>query len=253
MAETTIEKNIPVRTASASVFLSLVMPAYNEGSKIEADLAKVRGYFQTREYPYEIIVVDDGSADDTSDKVLRQQQVGGGRIRLVRYSRNRGKGFAVKTGVAEADGRYILFADAGSCVPYDEVERGLALLEQGCDIAIGSRGMRESVLVVKQPLYRRLGSRVFGVIVRHLLGLQDIQDTQCGFKLFRREAAKELFGSQRTEGFMFDIEMLFAARRKGYRIVQFPVDWSNDPDSRFKPVSGSFRNLMELLRIVWHR
>ena len=148
----------------------------------------------------------------------------------------------------QASGRYRLFADAGLCVPYSEIEKGLALLESGADVAIGSRKMAESQVVEQQAGYRRIGSSVFRLLVRNWMGLCD-SDTQCGFKLFTAKAAEQLFSAARIDGFMFDAEMLINARKFGLTVKEFPVEWRADPDSRYKPFSGSLRNLLELVRI----
>lgn len=236
-------------------YLSVVIPAYNEAAKIEEDLHRACAYFAGAGYRYEILVVDDGSDDDTADRV-RKFERHGHPVTLVSYRPNRGKGRAVKTGVLRAAGRYVLFADAGGCVPYADVEKAFRRLADGFDVAIGSRGVSDARIVVRQSWYRRLGSMVFGFLVHHGMGLRDVADTQCGFKLFTRKAARDLFSRQRVDGFMFDIEMLVNARRHGYRVAEFGVSWSNDPDSRFRVVSGSVCNVKELLCILrgrWQR
>src|SRR5262245_60171573 len=148
----------------------------------------------------------------------------------------------------QAKGRFRLFADAGLCVPFSEAAKGLALLESGADVVIGSRKLAESQVVEKQAGYRRIGSAVFGLLVRNWMGLR-YSDTQCGFKLFTAQAAERLFSSARIDGFMFDAETLVNARRLGLTVREFPVEWRADPDSRYKPFSGSLRNLFELVRI----
>ncbi len=232
--------------------ISVVIPAYNEGAKILTDLQRACAYLSGAGYRYEVVVVDDGSTDDTSDKV-RKFQRDGQPVKLLGYAGNRGKGFAVKTGMLQAAGRHLLFADAGGCVPYAELEKGRRRLDEGWDVAIGSRGLGESRVRVKQPWYRQLGSRAFGFLVHHAMGLGEFADTQCGFKIFRREVAHALFGASRIDGFMFDIEMLVNARRMGYRVCEFPVEWTADPDSRFRIVAGSARNTRELFRIFFGR
>ena len=223
--------------------LSVVIPCFNEARKIETDIQAALDYLSARPYSFELILVDDGSADGTA--AILENSPG---ARAICYQPNRGKGHAVRTGMLQATGRYRLFADAGLCVPYSEIEKGLALLEGGADVAIGSRKMAESQVVEQQAGYRRIGSSVFGMLVRNWMGLR-YSDTQCGFKLFTAQAAERLFSAARIDGFMFDAETLINARKFGLTVKEFPVEWRADPDSRYKPFSGSFRNLIELVRI----
>jgi len=227
-----------------SPFLSVVIPCFNEVGKIEKDISAAVEYFRGRTYSFELILVDDGSTDGTAE-ILGQAKAG---AMAVCYRPNRGKGYAVRTGMLRATGRYRLFADAGLCVPFSEIEKGLALLEAGADVAIGSRKLAASQVARQQAGYRRLGSTVFGFLVRNWMGLR-YSDTQCGFKLFTAQAAERLFSAARIDGFMFDAETLINARRFGLTVREFPVEWRADPDSRYKPFSGSFRNLFELVRI----
>ena len=223
--------------------LSVVIPCFNEARKIETDIRAALDYLNARSYSFELILVDDGSADGTA--AILEKSPG---ARAICYQPNRGKGHAVRTGMLKASGRYRLFADAGLCVPYSEIEKGLALLESGADVAIGSRKMAESQVVEQQTGYRRIGSSVFGLLVRNWMGLR-YSDTQCGFKLFTAKAADQLFSAARIDGFMFDAEMLINARKFGLTVKEFPVEWRADPDSRYEPFSGSLRNLLELVRI----
>jgi dolichyl-phosphate beta-glucosyltransferase len=223
--------------------LSVVIPCFNEARKIETDIEAALRYFSGRPYSFELILVDDGSGDGTA--AILEKSPG---TRAICYQPNRGKGHAVRTGMLQASGRYRLFADAGLCVPYSEIEKGLALLESGADVAIGSRKLSESQVIEQQAGYRRIGSSVFGLLVRNWMGLR-YSDTQCGFKLFTAQAAEQLFSAARIDGFMFDAEMLINARKFGLTVKEFPVEWRADPDSRYKPFSGSLRNLLELVRI----
>jgi dolichyl-phosphate beta-glucosyltransferase len=224
-------------------YLSVVIPCFNEALKIETDIEAALSYFSTRPYSFELILVDDGSADGTGAILERTPGA-----RAICYQPNRGKGHAVRTGMLQATGRYRLFADAGLCVPYSEIEKGLTLLESGADVAIGSRKLSESQVVEQQAGYRRIGSSVFGWLVRNWMGLR-YSDTQCGFKLFTAQTAQRLFSAARIDGFMFDAETLINARKFGLTVKEFPVEWRADPDSRYKPFSGSLRNLIELVRI----
>lgn len=223
--------------------VSVVIPCFNEAHKIEADIRAALEYFGARPYSFELILVDDGSSDGTAAVIASVPNV-----RAICYKPNRGKGCAVRTGMLAATGCYRLFADAGLCVPFSEIEKGMALLEAGAAVAIGSRKLAESQVVERQAGYRRIGSSVFGLLVRNWMGL-GYSDTQCGFKLFTAAAAGRLFSAARIDGFMFDAETLINARKFGLVVKEFPVEWRADPDTRYKPFSGSLRNLLELVRI----
>ena len=229
--------------------LSVIIPVFNEERKIDADLEAALGYFREQPYSFELIVVDDGSADRTPEKLADWERRAAPHLRAICYTPNRGKGYAVRAGMLAARGEVRMFTDAGLCVPFSETARGLAALEQGCDVAIGSRKLAASQITRAQPAYRRWGSRLFGAMARGVMDLQGISDTQCGFKLFTARAGQELFGRARIDGFMFDAETLINARRLGFKICEFPVEWRADPDSRYRPFSGSLRNLAELARI----
>ena len=237
---------------SDSVFLSVVIPAFNEEKKIEEDLVLLFGYLNQKQFKSEVIVVDDGSRDKTFE-ILKNLESKYKNLRGIHYDQNRGKGYAVKTGILQSQGEYILFADAGSCVPYSDLEEGLKLLYDGFDVAIGSRALDNSEIIKKQPTYRVIGSRVFSIIVHSVMGLPHIKDTQCGFKLFKRQAADQIFSRNKIDGFMFDIETLLNAKRLGFKLKEFPISWKNDPDTRFHPFGGSFRIMKELMKIKFGR
>jgi dolichyl-phosphate beta-glucosyltransferase len=225
--------------------LTIIIPAFNDGHKFTADVEAADAFLQEESLTGEIILVNDGSTDDT---VERAQALASRcpRLRLVTYEQNRGKGYALARGVESAGGRIIMFADAGMCVPYDVARIALTMLSLDmCDIAIGSRRMRGSVKK-EQPLYRRIGARGHAALVHGLGVPRYISDTQCGFKFYRAAVAKRLFGALITDGFMFDVEIILRAIKDGYRILEFPVLWSNDPDTRFKPFPGSLRVLRDL-------
>lgn len=229
-------------------YLSIIIPAYNEEKKIEKDLALVYDYLEKQPYTYEVLVVDDGSRDKTSEIVM-SLKAGYRNLSCIKYKENRGKGYAVRTGMLQAKGEYVLFADAGTCVPFEDLEKAIRLLRDSCDVAIGSRALPESQVLRKQPKYRQIGSRLFGVVVRHIMGVNPIKDTQCGFKAFKREAALAIFNRNRINGFMFDTETILNAKKMSFKIIEFPVTWRSDPDTRFNPIFGTFRNMMELLQI----
>lgn len=229
--------------------LSIVIPAFNEAGKIEADVRAAAAYLREHQLAGEIIVVDDGSPDDTAANA-RALIAEHPELRVLSYVPNRGKGHALKHGITRARGRNILFADAGLCVPYEIATIPLLMLDLNmCDIAHGSRRMRGTT-ARPQPRYRRIGSRVFKLIVHTFMGIPlYISDTQCGFKAYRREVAHTLYSEIFTNGFMYDSEVILRAFRHRYRILEFPVIWSNDADTRFDPLKGSVRIAGELLRI----
>jgi glycosyltransferase involved in cell wall biosynthesis len=231
--------------------LSIVIPAYKEERKIVVDVAAADAFLRASGIHGEILVVDDGSPDGTA-AAARRLQPQFHDLRVVSYTANRGKGHAIAQGVMQARGDIVMFADAGLCVPFDIAALGIAMIKLDmCDIAHGSRRARGSV-VKAQPLYRRLGSKAYAFVVHAVMGIPSyISDTQCGFKMYRREVALGLYSELVTDGFMFDVEVIMRALRQRRRILEFPVLWSNDADTRYDPVKGTLRNLRELARIRW--
>jgi dolichyl-phosphate beta-glucosyltransferase len=231
------------------VDLSIVIPAYRESKKIAGDIRAAHAFLAGRKLRGEVIVVDDGSADDTV-AVARALTAEYPTLRVLTYTPNRGKGHALRFGILRSAGRNVMFADAGLCVPYEIAQIGMAMLDlRMCDIAHGSRRMRGSVKRA-QPLYRQVGSKVFKFVVHAWMGIPlYISDTQCGFKMYRGDVARALYGAMFTDGFMFDTEIILRALRQGYRILEFPVLWSNDSDTRYDPVRGTIRNIAELAKI----
>lgn len=216
--------------------LSVIIPAFNEAAKIERDVVAAGSYLNDAGLSGEIIVVDDGSVDGTADAAGRAQVPAGVGLRVVSYSPNRGKGHAVREGMLASKGEFVMFADSGLPVPYECATRGLDLLRAcRCDLAHGSRRLPESVIHTRQSLPRRLASAGFRRIVPWLVGVGgSLTDTQCGFKLYRGDIARRLYGLLESEGFTFDLEIVLRARTEGLRILEFPVEWSWDPDSRLK-------------------
>lgn len=234
--------------AQSELDLSIVIPAFREGKKIERDIEAAHAFITKYSLRAEIIVVDDGSPDDTALRASRlRSEVP--QLRVLSYLPNRGKGHALRFGIARATGRTIMFADAGLCVPYEIAILGIVMVESGmCDIAHGSRRMRGSILV-PQPWLRRIGSRGFSVLIHTLVGVPwYISDTQCGFKLYRRQVARQLYGELFTDGMMFDVELVLRALRHRMKILEFPVLWSNDPDTRYDPLRGG---AIATLRELW--
>jgi len=231
--------------------LSIVIPAFNEGRKIERDILAAAAFLAGERLRGEILVVDDASADSTADDAARAPVPPDVARRVLRYGRHRGKGYAVRTGMRETRGRIVMFADSGLCVPFDNALRGMRLLEGGeCEIAHGSRKMHGSRITLPQPLYRRELSKGFRALVHVLMGIPgEMTDTQCGFKLYRGDIGRELYAECRSDGFVFDVEVLLRALRKGYRVREFPVEWCCDIDSRLHParnVPGILRDLVAI-------
>lgn len=232
-----------------SLALSIVVPAYNESARLGAGLASVLAYLAGHYPDHELIVVDDGSVDDTAG-VVRGGIAGHGQARLIRYQPNRGKGYAVRTGVLETRGERVLFMDADLSTPLSEIPRILAAMEEsGADIVIGSRGLPEADIRQRPPLGRRLASRVFDAIKHRLVGLRGLRDTQCGFKLFRGGVARSLFAQSRVERFMFDVEILYLAEQAGLKVVEFPVAWADMPGSKVRFIEGVINMFRDLWRI----
>ncbi len=227
--------------------LSVVIPAHNEESRIPGTLRAVSSYLANNFEEYELIVVDDGSSDDTASVVETS-----GRefknISLISYPANSGKGYAVRKGVLSSKGSLLLICDADLSTPIQEYERLKCFLINGFDIAIGSRGLRDSDIAVRQPWYRERMGKMFNVFVRTLV-VGGIKDTQCGFKLFKGDVARSLFKKSCIDGFAFDVEILFLARRMGYKTKEVPVRWLNSPNSRVKIMRDPLKMFLELFRI----
>lgn len=227
--------------------ISVVVPAYNEEERLGETLPHLWRALRRRFGSFEIIVVDDGSTDGTAS-LVREYADGAAHVSLLSCEGNRGKGHAVRKGVLAAAGSHILFTDADLSTPVREVRKLLRVIGEGADVAIGSRALSESRIVEYQPFYRVLMGKTFNRMV-HLLVLRGIADTQCGFKCFRREAAREIFSRCRIDGFSFDVEALFLARKLGYSIREVGVLWRNSPLSRVHPVVHSLQMMRDLLVI----
>jgi len=234
-----------------SADLSLVVPAYNEARSIRRTIGALQSYLKGRGHAYEIIVAADG--DDGTREIVRELAAGDPGLSVLGGAERGGKGRGIRLGVERARGRLIGFVDADYKTPIEELEKLLLWLEGGFDVVIGSRGMADSEIEVPQPAYRRIGSRLFGLAMHSILGLRNVRDTQCGFKLFRGDVARDLFFRQRIDGYMFDVEILHLANRSGYRIKEVGVRWRDDGDSRLDLVAGNWRNMLDVLRIRFAR
>jgi dolichyl-phosphate beta-glucosyltransferase len=227
--------------------LSIIIPAYNEEKRLPRTLDSLDEYLRTAPFEAEIIVVDDGSADGTK-KITDEAAARFPAVRAVSNGINRGKGYSVRHGIREAKGDILLFYDADSSTPIGEVEKFFRAFDEGADVTIGSRSLPGSDVRVRQPWYRETMGRIFNLMVR-LFILSGIVDTQCGFKAFKREAAARIFERQRLAGFSFDVEVLFIARKLGYRISEVPIVWINSPSSSVHPIWDSLKMFAELLKI----
>ncbi|NVM20613.1 MAG: glycosyltransferase family 2 protein [Desulfobacterales bacterium] len=213
--------------------LSIIIPAYNEQDRIVGTLANTLNYLKCQNFDSEVIVVSDGSEDHTKDVVLKFRGNKKISVRVLEYHPNRGKGFAVRYGILRAGGDLLLFMDADYSVPIEEIEKGIVLIDDGYDIAMGSRTASESTLTCHQSRIRELSARCYTFIQNCYLGI-NYNDTQCGFKLFKIQAAKELFGKQKLDSVIFDAEILWLAKQSGYKVAEFPVQWTHAPDSRIR-------------------
>ena len=228
--------------------MSVVIPAYNEEKNIERTVAEIQNFLiKKKGLTFEIIVVNDGSSDRTAEivaEIAEKQPC----VKLVSYEKNMGKGEAVRQGVMASTGELILFSDADLSTPVSEIEKFLPLVQQGYDIVIGSRRTRDSLITKKQPFHRRVSGRVFQALVRIILGMP-FSDTQCGFKLFKREIAKKLFASLNHKGFSFDVEVIYKAYLAEYRIKEVGVIWANDPSTTVRFFRDSSKCFLDLIKI----
>lgn len=242
------QKNVSSDSEIAPPFLSVVVPAYNEERRLQDTLPAMYAYLQEHYRPFELLVVDDGSTDRTPT-IVQQFAQQHPEVRLISYQPNRGKGHAVRTGVLQARGEWVLFSDADLATPMEELERLAEKLRGDYDIAIASRAAGGAQLVIRQPWYREFAGRSFNLIVQ-LMAVPGIRDTQCGFKLFRQQAAREIFSRCEEDGFSFDIEVLHVAQRLGYRIAEVPVRWMHREGSKVRLLRDATRMFLALLRIV---
>ncbi len=227
--------------------ISIVIPAYNEGARIEVALNRVLSCVYDRQWKAEVLVVDDGSTDDTAEIVLRWM-ADHPILQLFENPGNRGKGYSVRNGLLQATGEIVMFTDADLSAPIEEAERLFAALDAGADVAIGSRWLEKQRQTKHQPLYRRFFGRCYNALTRLVMGLP-YKDTQCGFKAFRRSAAQCIFPLQTIERWGFDPEILFIAQKLGFRVVEVPVTWGHDERSRISYLRDGSQMLREMVEI----
>ena len=243
------ERRSPGEEVEKPEHLSIVVPVFNEERRIEQTIRTIVGYLAGRWKRYEIIVSDDGSVDRTG-AIVAMVQRDAPAIILLCSDRNRGKGSAVRRGVAASQGDLVLVTDADLATPIHDMENLVERIRAGADIAIGSRGLRESRLLVRQPLRRELLGRVYNVLEQLAL-LPGFSDTQCGFKLFRGPVARRLFAHTTIDGFAFDVEVLGLAARVALNVAEVPVRWSDMNESRVRPARDAFRMFRDTVRVTY--
>ena len=231
--------------------LSVVVPAYNEARRLPITLANILPFLEARGPSFEVVLVDDGSTDTTL-QLMREAAAGHPGVRVVAQMPNRGKGRALAEGVKASRGREVLVSDTDFSTPITELGKLEAALADGADIAIGSRAKRGAQVEVSQPIYRVLMGKTFNLIVQAVV-LPGLWDTQCGFKLFRGDVARELFAGLGTDGFGYDVDILYRARRRRLRITEVPVRWINSPESKVSPIGSSLEMLRAVLRLRFRR
>ncbi len=236
---------IPASESRATCLLSIVIPAYNEESRLPKSLPQVIDFVRRQDYAAEVVVVDDGSFDRTAE-IAEEFQKEAGFITLLRVEHG-GKGHAVRAGMMQARGEFLFLCDSDLSMPIEEVSKFLPPQLDGYDVAIASREI-SGARRYNEPAYRHLMGRVFNLIVR-LLAVHGIQDTQAGFKCFRREAARQLFPLQTIKGWGFDVEILFIAQRRGMRIVEVPINWYYANRSQVRPVQDTYNMVREVLKV----
>ncbi len=230
--------------------LTIVIPAYNEAARLGRSLPQLLAFLRTLPGGGRVLVVDDGSGDGTA-AAARAHMPAHPELQVLTLARQQGKGAAVRAGMLAASTEIIGYMDADLSTSLRHVPDAAAAIEGGADVVIGSRALRRSLTRVPQPRYRRAGARAFRELARAVGALPHVPDTQCGFKFFRRAAAHDLFGSTVIDRWMFDLEVLRLSRHRGYRVVQLPVEWSNDPDSRLRLTVDTLRMGRDLARIRW--
>ena len=230
--------------------LSIVLPAYNEAARIGGSLDKITEYAQQHAWNVEVIVVNDGSSDNTAE-IICQYAKRYSWVRSIDNPGNRGKGYSVRNGMLHARGDILLFSDADLSSPIEEADKLVAALQAGADVAIGSRWVRKELQVVPQPLRRQILGRMFNLALRVVLGL-NFKDTQCGFKAFRRSAAELVFTQQQVETWGFDPELLYLAKKAGLRTVEVPVYWAHSEGTRLHPLRDGIRMFAQLFQIRWN-
>ena len=230
---------------------SIIIPAYNEAARLGSTLERVLGYVSAQRWDAEVIVVNDGSRDQTAD-LVRDYAQRHPCLQLLENPGNRGKGYSVRNGMLHANGELLLFSDADLSSPIEEAQKLLAPLESGAaDMTIGSRWLQPELQTQRQSLLRQFYGRLFNLLLRVLLGL-NFKDTQCGFKAFTRQAARKIFPLQQIERWGFDPELLYLARKAGLKVVEIPVSWAHTGGTRISPLRDGLRMFAEAVKVRWN-
>jgi len=228
---------------------SIIIPAYNESQRISASLDRILAYIAEQHWGAEIIVVNDGSRDNTAE-IVREYAKTHTMVRLIENPGNRGKGYTVRNGMMQAHGDILLFTDADLSSPIEESKKLFAAIDRGADVTFGSRWLQAELQTERQPIHRQVFGRIFNLLLRIILGLK-YKDTQCGFKAFTRKAAHQIFARQTIDRWGFDPEILFLAEKFGYKVAEVPVEWAHDDRSKINPVTDGFKMFVEMLRVRW--
>jgi dolichyl-phosphate beta-glucosyltransferase len=229
---------------------SIIIPAYNEGARLGGTLDRVLNHIADRRWDAEVIVVNDGSRDNTAE-LVRARANANPAVRLIENPGNRGKGYSVRNGMLNAHGDILLFTDADLSSPIEEASKLFTAIDGGADIAIGSRWVQPNLQAKRQSLLRQFYGRIFNLALRILLGLK-FKDTQCGFKAFTRSSARMLFSQQTIERWGFDAELLYIAHRRGLNVKEVAVVWSHSEGTRISPLRDGLRMFTEVLAIRWN-
>lgn len=229
------------------IHLSVIIPAYNEEKRLPKTLKEISEYLARQKYQSEVIVVNDGSKDKTAE-IVREFQKTVSNLKLIDNKINQGKGAVVRQGLLSAQGNFRLFTDADNSTPLSEIEKFWSEFEKGADIVIGSREIKGAILDPPQPLYRRFLGECFKIFRKIIIGLWEIQDTQCGFKCFKKEVVERIMPKCKIDRFAFDPEILILAKKAGYKIKEVPIYWRNDPESKVK-LRSVVKMALDLLKI----
>jgi dolichyl-phosphate beta-glucosyltransferase len=229
---------------------SIVIPAYNESERLRASLEKIVAFLAEQGWPAEVLVVNDGSRDNTAE-IIRQFAARYSFIRLIENPGNRGKGYSVRNGMLQATGDLVLFTDADLSAPITEAPKLFAEIANGADVAFGSRWLVAKMQTERQSIMRQIAGRMYNILMRLILGLK-YKDTQCGFKAFNRRAIETIFTRQHIERWGFDVELLFLAKKFRMKIVEVPVEWAHDDRSKINPLLDGIKMFSEMVSIRWN-